>query len=130
MLRHQSKLVPLFVSLFVCFQVTGALAALPEFVDLAKTLKPAVVNINTTTTTKMQQDTPPGFGAPGNELYDEFFKRFFGGQQAVPRESHSLGSGFVIDAEGHIVTNAHVIDGADEINVTLSDGRSFPATSW
>jgi serine protease Do len=118
----------LFSTLFIGLFASSTLAALPEFVTLSKELKPAVVNINTTKKAQIQQMVPPGFGGQGNELFDDFFKRFFGGQQNGPRESHSLGSGFVIDAQGHIVTNAHVIDGADEINVTLSDGSSHPAT--
>jgi serine protease Do len=123
-----TRLVALLAVFFIGLSATVAVAALPEFVALAKELKPAVVNINTTTTVKARQFGPHGFGGQGNELFDEFFERFFGGQQNRSRESHSLGSGFVIDAEGHIVTNAHVIDGADEINITLSDGRSLPAT--
>ena len=124
----QTRLLALFISLSVCLSATASMAALPEFVSLAKELKPAVVNISTTRTAKVQPFGPPGLDGQGNELFDEFFERFFGGQQNVPRESHSLGSGFIYDADGHIITNAHVIDGADEINVTLSDGRSFPAT--
>lgn len=127
MYRNKTRfIVSLLIFSFICLQATGGLAALPEFVELAKELKPAVVNINTTKLAKVQQQGPRGFGGP-NDPFNEFFERFFGGQQNVPRESHSLGSGFVIDAEGHIVTNAHVIDGADEINVTLSDGESLPA---
>ncbi len=128
MYRNRSRfIVLLLVILAFSLQATGVAAALPEFVALAKELKPAVVNISTTRTAKAQSPGPRGFGGQGNDSFNEFFERFFGGQQNVPRESHSLGSGFVIDADGHIVTNAHVIDGADEINVTLSDGRSLPA---
>ncbi len=128
MCRFKICLTVLFSSLFVFLYATVSFSALPEFVDLARDLKPAVVNINTTTKVNVQPFAPPGFGGQRNELFDEFFERFFGGQQKGSRESHSLGSGFVIDEEGHIVTNAHVIDRADEINVTLSDGRSLPAT--
>ena len=129
MYRNKNRfLVLLLVVSVVCLQATGAVAALPEFVELAKELKPAVVNINTTRMAKVQPPGPRGFGGQGNDNFNEFFERFFGGQQNVPRESHSLGSGFVFDADGHIITNAHVIEGADEINVTLSDGRSLPAT--
>lgn len=128
MYRNKTRLLLLLIICsVVSLQATGAVAALPEFVELAKELKPTVVNINTTRTAKVQQPGQRGFGGQGNDSFNEFFERFFGGQQNVPRESHSLGSGFVIDADGHIVTNAHVIDGADEINVTLSDGRSMPA---
>jgi len=128
MSRHKIYLTTLFSSLFVFLYATVSLSALPEFVDMARDLKPTVVNINTTTKVNVQPFVPPRFGGHGNELFDEFFERFFNGQQKGSRESHSLGSGFVIDGEGHIVTNAHVIDRADEINVTLADGRSLPAT--
>ncbi len=124
---YKTSLSFLYTILFICLSATMSSSALPEFVDMAQKLKPTVVNINTTTTAKLQPFGRPGQGERGNELFDEFFDRFFGGQQNGTRERHSLGSGFVIDAQGHIVTNAHVIDEADEINVTLSDGRSLSA---
>ena len=77
MSRHQIRLIVLLVFVWTCVQVTSAVAALPEFVDLARDLKPAVVNINTTTTAKIQQPNAPGFGGSGNELFDEFFGKFF-----------------------------------------------------
>ncbi|MEM9495264.1 MAG: Do family serine endopeptidase [Pseudomonadota bacterium] len=85
----------------------------PEsFADLAENLTPAVVNISTAQRVR-------GGGASG-ELAP--LQRKFG------RPAVSLGSGFIIDAKGIVVTNNHVIDNADEISVTLSDGREFKAT--
>jgi serine protease Do len=110
--------------LFTAVQVS---AALPEFVDLARELKPAVVNISTSKTVKSQRPGLP-FKGPGSEYFDDFFNRFFQGRPDAPRHATSLGSGFIIDHEGHILTNAHVVEGADEITVTLSDERTLKAT--
>jgi len=83
---------------------------------------------------QMQQQLPPGMG---QQPFDEFFQQFFGpngpnGQGMPPMgpspEGRALGSGFIIDASGIIVTNNHVIDNASEIKVTLDDGRQLPAT--
>jgi serine protease Do len=101
---------------------------LPDFTRLVEEQGPAVVNIST--------NQAPGRGAasqtPGLEDDDtlEFFRRFIPRTPppgAAPRESHSLGSGFVISADGYILTNAHVIDGAEEINVRLTDKREYKA---
>jgi serine protease Do len=64
---------------------------------------------------------------PGSP-FDDFFDRFFNGQPGSPHKQRSLGSGFFISKDGYLLTNEHVIDGADEINVKLSDGRTFLAT--
>ncbi|MEO1328907.1 MAG: DegQ family serine endoprotease [Pseudomonadota bacterium] len=99
----------------------------PSFADLAERLSPAVVNISTAQTVTRPNRGPSPF-PPGSELED-FFKDFFerrrGGSQ--PRRVQSLGSGFVIDAEGYVVTNNHVIENADEIEVNFPNGDSFPA---
>ncbi len=88
------------------------------WVELARTLKPAVVNISTK---KMEQGVQMPFNGEGP--FNDFFKQFFGDQ---PRRTvRSLGSGFVINSDGYIVTNNHVVDDAKEIKVTLSDGRDF-----
>jgi serine protease Do len=90
------------------------------FADLAERLSPAVVNISAA------QRLDSGDGLPefpeGSPL--ERFNDIFGD---APRIANSLGSGFIIDSEGLVVTNNHVIDGADEVEVALPDGRVFPA---
>ncbi len=90
--------------------------------DLAEKLQGAVVNISTTQTLKGTRGVPlPSI--PKGSPFEEFFEDFFNRQQRPnrPRKVNSLGSGFVIDSSGLIVTNNHVIDGADEIFVKFSD---------
>jgi len=92
---------------------------------LVKELKPAVVNISTTQVVKRRATMP---GMDPNDPFNQFFGQFFGGdQQQQVQRLHSLGSGFVINAKGLVVTNNHVIDGASEIKVKLGDGREFSA---
>ena len=102
-----------------------------SFADLAQQVGPAVVNIAVTRKASARGRELPGsrehgFAPPPNHPFGEFFERHFGSpaprDQTPGRDGVALGSGFVIDAEGHLVTNAHVIEGADEITVTFSDG--------
>ena len=105
------------------------LAGPPSVADLAEQLLDSVVNISTSQRVAPRRALPmPNLheGSPFQDFFEEFFNNE-GGGGGSSRES-SLGSGFIIDAEGLIVTNNHVIAGADDIEVLLSDGRSYPAT--
>lgn len=105
-----------------------AAAAPDSFADLAERLSPAVVNISTSQVVEApEQGERPQFppGSPFEDLFRDFFDR---DGQPGPRTQNSLGSGFVIDPEGYIVTNNHVIEEADEIVVNFADGSSLPAT--
>ena len=98
--------------------------------DVAEGLQESVVNISTTQTLKGAQGTTPGTpGTPGpkGSPFEEFFDDFFDDEDSdgVPRKVSSLGSGFVIDPSGLIVTNHHVIEGADEIIVNFTDGTKL-----
>ena len=102
-----------------------------SFTDLAKRLKPSVINIRST---KLVKHPGSGFGAPFGPrspfrdfFGDEFFERFFG--ETPPKEfpQDSLGSGFIIDEHGYILTNNHVIEKADKIKVLLSDEEELDA---
>jgi serine protease Do len=122
------------------------------FAELAKKVGGAVVNINTEKTIKSGRGKefsgpapgpqrrpgpspgPGPFGGPGgpspfgpDDPFREFFDRFFGD---MPKsfKTRSLGSGFIIDPEGYIITNNHVIEGADKIKVKLEGGKEFQAT--
>jgi serine protease Do len=102
-----------------------------SFVTLADKLSPAVVNISTSQTVEAPRRFPGPFPSPFGERDPsfEFWERFFRHQfpYQSPFRQRSLGSGFVIDADGYILTNNHVIMNAEEIMVKLSDGRTFEA---
>ena len=113
---------------------TPVVIGLPDFTDLVDKVGPAVVNIRTTEKVRQSQD-----GNPNEEEMQDFLRRFFGGQ-AVPRGRRSpqqapqedevtrgVGSGFIISDDGYVLTNAHVVEGADEVTVTLTDRREFKA---
>ena len=108
---------------------------LPDFVKLVEDQGAAVVNISTTQAARRVAAVPQIPGAEDEEV-QEFFRRFIPRQQPGPQqgpqqgprpESRSLGSGFIISADGYVLTNAHVIDGADEITVKLTDKREYKA---
>ena len=97
---------------------------------LIERLKPAVVNISTTTAVKRPRQQMHGRGAPP-EGFDDFFERYFGRPMPeAPQEfrGQSLGSGFILNTQGFILTNNHVVKDAADIQVMLSDGRQFVAT--
>jgi len=104
----------------------------PEsFADLVERVMPAVVNIAAATTTETRGRTLPQLppGTPFEDLFEEFFNRRGQGGEAPrqPRRSNSLGSGFVIDPSGIVITNNHVIGEADDIDVIWADGRTLKA---
>jgi serine protease Do len=117
-----------FTSLFILvFGVTCSASALtkelPDFTDLAEKQGAAVVNISTTQIMRNEQILP---NVPEGDPFYDFFRRF-APQMPREQESQSLGSGFIISADGYIMTNAHVVDHADKITVRLTDKREFRA---
>jgi len=96
-----------------------------SFADLVERVSPAVVTITSETTTTDSDGDADNIPAPFRDLFNQFNQ---GRQQPLqPRKAVSMGSGFIIDKSGIIVTNNHVIDGAKKITIKLPDGRSFDA---
>nr|WP_156363092.1 Do family serine endopeptidase [Rubellimicrobium mesophilum] len=95
-----------------------------SFAELAKQVSPSVVNI--TTTSVVAAATGPEGQVPQGSPFEDFFDQF-GGPNGGPQRSQALGSGFVISDDGYIVTNNHVIEGADEIQVEFFGGEQMPA---
>ena len=105
---------------------TEASRSLPNFTELAKKVGPSVVNVSTTQVRRMAQDVPSPFG-PGDPRND-LLERFFGGRiPRAPQPRQGVGSGFIIDSDGTILTNYHVVGEAEKISVTLSDGKRYDA---
>jgi serine protease Do len=110
---------------------------LPDFTDLVEQVGPSVVNIRTLEKARTQEMQANG---PDAEM-QEFFRRFFGVPMPMPNaprqqrpnrspeeaQPKGVGSGFILSADGYVMTNAHVVDGADQVIVTLTDKREFKA---
>lgn len=110
--------------IFFAVNVSHAKSAPDSFADLAEKLSPSVVNISTTTVIEDKSRQMPSF--PPGSPFEDFFKQFDnpGGKK---RKAQSLGSGFIVDKTGYIITNNHVIDNAEKIMVILYDDTSFEA---
>jgi len=108
----------LLVPLAGVAQVQG----LPDFTELVEKQGPAVVNVSTTSAARSGPQSP----VPEDDPFYDFFRRF-GPPQPRDYEARSLGSGFIISADGYILTNAHVVEAAEDINVKLNDKREFKA---
>ena len=132
---HQSKtfrgiMLSLLVMALVVFQSVAALAKPESLAPLAEQISPSVVNI--TTSTLVERPTgPQGIvpeGSPFEDFFREFNERRRGGEDGpAPRRSSALGSGFVISEDGYVVTNNHVIEGADEITIEFFSGQELVA---
>ena len=116
-------------------QTPQAVQSLPSFADMIDQVQPAVVTVSVTERAKpsrsgAQDDLP--FDVPEDSPFRDFFKQFQDqmrkhGQRGGDMPRQGLGSGFIIDPAGYVVTNNHVVDGADEVRVTLQSGEDFKA---
>tara|TARA_B100001063_G_scaffold203022_1_gene197004 strand:- start:828 stop:2237 length:1410 start_codon:yes stop_codon:yes gene_type:complete len=116
----------LISTLFVFFnQINSFSQNIPgSFADLAERLMPSVVNISTTQTVVTRSNPFPNFQFPPGSPFEDMFKEFGTPQE---RQSSALGSGFIIDEKGIVVTNNHVIEGAEDIVVQVNGDKEFKA---
>ncbi len=124
-----SRIVAVGFAMALPLLALAAGVTLPDFTQLVERQGRAVVNISTTQTRAPSQAGVPGLDE--NDPMFDFFRRFIPRHQDGPRldpDNRSLGSGFIISADGYILTNAHVVDEAEEILVRLADKREFRAT--
>jgi serine protease Do len=122
-LGHTKAAHPLWTDHLTATPAPAAVTA-PNWAEIAKLVKPAVVNVSTRSQgepTSMSQNR-----RGDQDPFNDFFNHFYGDRPSRPRRG--LGSGFIINADGYVVTNNHVVDGATEVRVKLSDGRDLKAT--
>ena len=118
------------ILLLIPLSAAGQLRELPDFTGLAEKQGAAVVNISTISQARQPRAGYPAVpNLPEDDPFYEFFRKYGPGGEGAPRdfESKSLGSGFIISADGYVLTNAHVVAMADEITVKLVDKREFKA---
>ena len=133
LVRQRAAIAALAAAIIVLPAWPAAARGPENIADVAEQVIDAVVNISTSQKVDARMsglpDLPPG--SPMEEFFEEFFKNRRGGQggdaDRTPRRVNSLGSGFIIDPSGFVVTNNHVIADADEINVILNDGTKLTA---
>jgi len=121
-----NKFKKLLVTFFIISFLPEAFAkdAPSSFADLAEKLMPSVVNISTTTTVISNTNPFPGFKFPPGSPFEDMFKEFGTPQK---RKASALGSGFIIDKKGIVITNNHVIQNAEDIVVTVNGEKEFKA---
>ena len=120
--RIKKIFITLFIVSFTSQAVTKDIPA--SFADLAEKLMPSVVNISTTTTVTTNTNLFPGFKFPPGSPFEDMFKEFGTPQK---RKASALGSGFIIDKKGIVITNNHVIQDAEDIVVTVNGEKEFKA---
>ena len=131
---HESRMfrglmLSLLAFVLIVAQAIAVLAKPESLAPLAEQISPSVVNITTSTVVEGRTG-PQGIvpeGSPFEDFFREFRDRNNGGNGERPRRSSALGSGFVISEDGYVVTNNHVIDGADEITIEFFSGKELIA---
>ena len=121
------KIKAIFLSLLLVFSfssISNSQNIPNSFADLAEKLMPSVVNISTTQTVVTRSNPFPNFQFPPGSPFGDMFKEFGTPQE---RQSSALGSGFIIDEKGILVTNNHVIEGAEDIVVQVNGEKKFKA---